>query len=127
MRYIQFQGTNLMLSALMANELGSSSQPPHVLAPPRGASVTDGSKTVAATARSSGYAIVARPDIDSIKALIRKGIAINSFGSSADFAIYQLFEPKMDWIPTKMLPSRQSQAARTASPRYSVALSKPLL
>ena len=45
---------------------------------------------VAATTKASGYAIVARPEIDSIKALKGKRIAINSFGSSADFAIYQL-------------------------------------
>src|SRR5262249_60245696 len=43
-----------------------------------------------ATTKAGGYAIVARSDIDSIKALKGKKIAINSFGSSADFAIYQL-------------------------------------
>jgi ABC-type nitrate/sulfonate/bicarbonate transport system substrate-binding protein len=47
-------------------------------------------KIVATTAKSSGYAIISRPDIDSIKALKGKKIAINTFGSSADFAIYQL-------------------------------------
>ena len=40
--------------------------------------------------KSSGYAIISRPDIDSVKALKGKRIAINTFGSSADFAIYQL-------------------------------------
>ena len=41
-------------------------------------------------AKSSGYAIISRPEIDSVKALKGKRIAINTFGSSADFAIYQL-------------------------------------
>lgn len=86
-RYIQFQGTNLMLSALLANELDYVTILPFIAgAATRGLPV----KIVAATTKASGYAIVARPDIDSIKALKGKKIAINSFGSSADFAIYQL-------------------------------------
>ena len=86
-RYIQFQGTNLMLSALLANELDYVTILPFIAgAATRGLPV----KIVAATTKSSGYAIVARPEIDSIKALKGKRIAINSFGSSADFAIYQL-------------------------------------
>jgi NitT/TauT family transport system substrate-binding protein len=86
-RYIQFQGTNLMLSALMANELDYVTILPFIAgAATRGLPV----KIVAATTKASGYAIVARPDIDSIKALKGKKIAINTFGSSADFAIYQL-------------------------------------
>ena len=86
-RYIQFQGTNLMLSALLANELDYVTILPFIAgAATRGLPV----KIVAATAKASGYAIVSRPDIDSVKALKGKRIAINSFGSSADFAIYQL-------------------------------------
>jgi NitT/TauT family transport system substrate-binding protein len=86
-RYIQFQGTNLMLSALLANELDYVTILPFIAgAATRGLPV----KIVAATSKASGYAIVARPDIGSIKALKGKKIAINSFGSSADFAIYQL-------------------------------------
>jgi ABC-type nitrate/sulfonate/bicarbonate transport system substrate-binding protein len=86
-RYIQFQGTNLMLSALLANELDYVTILPFIAgAATRGLPV----KIVAATAKVSGYAIVSRPDIDSVKALKGKRIAINTFGSSADFAIYQL-------------------------------------
>ncbi len=86
-RYIQFQGTNLMLSALLANELDYVTILPFIAgAATRGLPV----KIVGATTKASGYAIVARSDIDSIKALKGKKIAINSFGSSADFAIYQL-------------------------------------
>jgi len=86
-RYIQFQGTNLMLSALLANELDYVTILPFIAgAATRGLPV----KIVGATTKASGYAIVARSDIDSIKALKGKRIAINSFGSSADFAIYQL-------------------------------------
>ena len=86
-RYIQFQGTNLMLSALMANELDYVTILPFIAgAATRGLPV----KIVAATTKASGYAIISRPDIDSVKALKGKRIAINTFGSSADFAIYQL-------------------------------------
>ena len=86
-RYIQFQGTNLMLSALLASELDYVTILPFIAgAATRGLPV----KIVGATTKASGYAIVARSDIDSIKALKGKKIAINSFGSSADFAIYQL-------------------------------------
>jgi ABC-type nitrate/sulfonate/bicarbonate transport system substrate-binding protein len=86
-RYIQFQGTNLMLSALMANELDYVTILPFIAgAAIRGLPV----KIVGSTTRASGYAIVSRPDIDSVKALKGKRIAINTFGSSADFAIYQL-------------------------------------
>jgi ABC-type nitrate/sulfonate/bicarbonate transport system substrate-binding protein len=65
-RYIQFQGTNLMLSALLANELDYVTILPFIAgAATRGLPV----KIVAATTKASGYAIVARLDIDSIKAL----------------------------------------------------------
>ena len=86
-RYIQFQGTNLMLNALMSHELDYVTILPFIAgAATRGLPV----KIVATTARSSGYAIISRPDIDSVKALKGKKIAINTFGSSADFAIYQM-------------------------------------
>jgi NitT/TauT family transport system substrate-binding protein len=86
-RYVQFQGTNLMLSALMAHELDYVTIIPFIAgAATRGLPV----KIVGTTTKSSGYAIISRPDIDSVKALKGKRIAINTFGSSADFAIYQL-------------------------------------
>lgn len=86
-RYIQFQGTNLMLSALLANELDYVTILPFIAgAATRGLPV----KIVGATTKASGYAIISRPEIDSVKALKGKKIAINTFGSSADFAIYQL-------------------------------------
>ena len=86
-RYIQFQGTNLMLNALLSHELDYVTIMPFIAgAATRGLPV----KIVAATVKSSGYAIISRPDIDSVKALKGKRLAINTFGSSADFAIYQL-------------------------------------
>lgn len=86
-RYIQFQGTNLMLSALLANEIDYVTILPFIAgAAARGLPV----KIVAATTKSSGYAIVSKPEITSVKALKGKNIAINSYGSSADFAIYSL-------------------------------------
>ena len=76
-----------MLSALMANELDYVTILPFIAgAATRGLPV----KIVGSTTKSSGYAIVSRPEIDSVKALKGKRIAINTFGSSADFAIYQL-------------------------------------
>src|SRR5574341_352152 len=86
-RYIQFQGTNLMLSALLANELDYVTILPFIAgAATRGLPV----KIVGATTKASGYAIISRPGIENVKALKGKRIAINTFGSSADFAIYQL-------------------------------------
>ena len=86
-RYIRFQGTNLMLNALMSNEIDYVTILPTIAgAATRGLPV----KIVAATAKSSGYAIISRPDINSVKELKGKRLAINTFGSSADFAIYQL-------------------------------------
>ena len=84
-RYITFQGTNLMLTALLAGELDYVNILPFIAGgSARGLPV----KIVAAVAKSSGYAIVSKPEIDSLKALKGKRIAINSFGSSADFAVY---------------------------------------
>lgn len=45
-------------------------------------------KIVASGAKSSGYAIISSPEVRSLKEPKGKRIAINSFGSSADFAIY---------------------------------------
>ena len=86
-QYIQFQGTNLMLSALLANELDYVTILPFIAgAAIRGLPV----KIVGTTTKASGYAIISRPEINSVKDLKGKRIAINTFGSSADFAIYQL-------------------------------------
>ena len=84
-RYITFQGTNLMLTALLAGELDYVNILPFIAGgAARGLPV----KIVAAVTKSSGYAIVSKPEIDSLKGLKGKRIAINSFGSSADFAVY---------------------------------------
>ena len=84
-RFIQFQGTNLMLTALLAGEVDYITILPSIAgAAARGLPV----KIVAAVTKSSGYAIVSKPEIANLKALKGKTIAINSFGSSADFAIY---------------------------------------
>lgn len=84
-RFITMRGTTLMLSALLADEVDYLTILPFIAgAAIRGLPV----KIVASAAKSSGYAIVSRPDIENLKALKGKRIAINSFGSSADFAIY---------------------------------------
>src|SRR5207245_11806386 len=77
--------SNLMLTALLAGELDYVNILPFIAGgAARGLPV----KIVAAVAKSSGYAIVSKPEIDSLKALKGKRIAINSFDSSADFAVY---------------------------------------
>ena len=84
-RLITMRGTALMLSALMADEIDYLTILPFIAgAAARGLPV----KIVASGAKSSGYAIISSPEISSLKALRGKRIAINSFGSSADFAIY---------------------------------------
>jgi NitT/TauT family transport system substrate-binding protein len=84
-RFIQFQGTNLMLTALLNGELDYVTIVPSIAgAAMRGIPV----KIVAAVTRSSGYAIISKPEIGNLKALKGKRIAINSFGSSADYAVY---------------------------------------
>ena len=84
-RLITMRGTTLMLSALMADEIDYVTILPFIAgAAVRGLPV----KIVASGAKSSGYAIISSPEISSLKGLKGKRIAINSFGSSADFAIY---------------------------------------
>ena len=84
-RFIQFQGTNLMLTALLNGELDYLTIVPSIAgAAMRGLPV----KIVAAVTRSSGYAIISKPEIENLRGLKGKRIAINSFGSSADFAVY---------------------------------------
>jgi ABC-type nitrate/sulfonate/bicarbonate transport system substrate-binding protein len=84
-RFIQFQGTNLMLTALLNGELDYINIVPSIAgAAMRGIPV----RIVAAVTRSSGYAIISKPEIENLRALKGKRIAINSFGSSADYAIY---------------------------------------
>jgi ABC-type nitrate/sulfonate/bicarbonate transport system substrate-binding protein len=84
-RLITMRGTTLMLSALMADEIDYVTILPFIAgAAVRGLPV----KIVASGAKSSGYAIISSPEISSLKGLKGKRIAINSFGSSADFAIF---------------------------------------
>jgi NitT/TauT family transport system substrate-binding protein len=45
-------------------------------------------RIVGAVTKSSTYAIISRPEIESIKGLKGKKVGINSFGSSADYAVY---------------------------------------
>ncbi len=84
-RMITFRGTNLMLTALLANELDYATILPFLTgASARGLPV----KILAAVTKSSSYFMVARPEIESVKALRGKKLGINSFGSSADYAAY---------------------------------------
>jgi NitT/TauT family transport system substrate-binding protein len=84
-RMIAFRGTNLMLAALLAGEIDFGTYVPFFVgAAARGIPV----KIVRSVAKSGGYAMIGRPDIQNIGSLKGKKIGINSFGSSADFAAY---------------------------------------
>lgn len=84
-RMITFRGTNLMLAALMTGDLDYMTILPFSAgAAARGVPV----KIVGSVTKSSTVAIVAKPGIESIKALKGKKIGINSFGSSVDFTAY---------------------------------------
>jgi hypothetical protein len=106
----EFQGTKSRCSARLLNELDYLTILPFIAgAAIRGLPV----KIVFATTnKSRAKAHVARPEIDSIKALKGKRIAINSFGSSADFAITNCLG-RNGLIPTRYYPSRRSAGSPT--------------
>ena len=82
---IAFRGTNLMLTALLTGDLDYATILPFLTgAAARGLPV----RILAAVTKNSSYFMVARPEIDNVKALRGKKIGINSFGSSADYAAY---------------------------------------
>ena len=82
---ITFRGTNLMLTALLAGELDYATILPFLTgAASRGLPV----RILGAVTKSSSYFMVARPEIENVKALRGKKLGINSFGSSADYAAY---------------------------------------
>ncbi|HYA30916.1 MAG TPA: ABC transporter substrate-binding protein [Acidobacteriota bacterium] len=84
-RMITFRGTNLMLAALMSGDLDYMTILPFTAgAAARGVPV----KIVGSVTKSSTQAIIARPEIDSIKQLKGKKIGINSFGSSVDYTAF---------------------------------------
>jgi len=82
---ITFRGTNLMLTALLTGDLDYATILPFLTgAAARGLPA----RILAAVTKNSSYFMVARPEIDNVKALRGKKIGINSFGSSADYAAY---------------------------------------
>jgi NitT/TauT family transport system substrate-binding protein len=84
-RMIAFRGTNLMLAALLAGEIDFGTYLPFFVgAASRGIPV----KIVGSVAKSGGYALIGRPEVQTLNGLKGKKIGINSFGSSADFAAY---------------------------------------
>ncbi len=86
-RFITFRGTNLILTALMAGEIDYGTTIASIaVAAARGLPV----KLVAASVRGSGYSVISRPEVASIKGLKGKKIAISSFGSASDYAMYRL-------------------------------------
>jgi ABC-type nitrate/sulfonate/bicarbonate transport system substrate-binding protein len=74
-----------MLTALLTGDLDYATILPFLTgAAARGLPV----RILAAVTKNSSYFMVARPEIDNVKALRGKKIGINSFGSSADYAAY---------------------------------------
>lgn len=86
-RFITFRGTNLILNALMAGEIDYGTTIPSIaVAAARGLPV----KIVAASVQGTGYSVISRPEVGSIKGLKGRKIAISSFGSASDYAMYRL-------------------------------------
>jgi NitT/TauT family transport system substrate-binding protein len=84
-RMIAFRGTNVMLAASLAGEIDYASFLPFFVgAAARGVPV----KIVGSITKSSSYAMISKPEVQSVAGLRGKRIGINSFGSSADFAAY---------------------------------------
>src|SRR5262245_3567545 len=82
-RMIAFRGTNVMLAASLADEIDYASFLPFFVgAAARGVPI----KIVGSITKSSSYAMISKPEIQSVAGLRGKRIGINSFGSSADFA-----------------------------------------
>lgn len=97
-KFITFRGTDLIIKALMLGELDYATVLPSVgAAAARGLPI----KIVAAVVRGTGYAIISRPEIVSLKDLRGKKIGISSFGAASDYAVYSLllkngFDPNRD-------------------------------
>jgi ABC-type nitrate/sulfonate/bicarbonate transport system substrate-binding protein len=86
-RFINFQSTQLITAALMQGDLDYGTTLAIAGAALRGLPL----KIVGVVAKGTGYAIVSKREIDSLKGLKGKKFALNSFGSAPDYAVYTYF------------------------------------
>lgn len=84
-KLITIRSTELILKALLLGELDYATPLPSMgAAALRGLPV----KIVGVLVKGTGYAIISKPEIKSIKGLAGSKIAISSFGAASDFAAY---------------------------------------
>jgi ABC-type nitrate/sulfonate/bicarbonate transport system substrate-binding protein len=86
-RFINFQSIQLITNALMQGDIDYATTLAIAGAALRGLPL----KIVGVVAKGTGYAIVSKREIDSLKGLKGKRFALNSFGSAPDYAVYTFF------------------------------------
>jgi len=86
-RFINFQSTQLITNALMQGDLDYATTLAIAGAALRGLPL----KIVGVVAKGTGYAIVSKREIETVKGLKGKKFALNSFGSAPDYAVYTFF------------------------------------
>jgi NitT/TauT family transport system substrate-binding protein len=86
-RFINFQSTQLITSALMQGDIDYATTLAIAGAALRGLPL----KIVGIVAKGTGYAIVSKREIETVKGLKGKKFALNSFGSAPDYAVYTFF------------------------------------
>jgi NitT/TauT family transport system substrate-binding protein len=86
-RFITFQSTQLITNALMQGDIDYGTTLAIAGAALRGLPL----KIVGVVAKGTGYAIVSKREIDTVKGLKGKKFALNSFGSAPDYAVYTFF------------------------------------
>jgi ABC-type nitrate/sulfonate/bicarbonate transport system substrate-binding protein len=86
-RFINFQSTQLITNALMQGDIDYATTLAIAGAALRGLPL----KIVGVVAKGTGYAIVSKREIETVKALKGKKFALNSFGSAPDYAVYTFF------------------------------------
>jgi ABC-type nitrate/sulfonate/bicarbonate transport system substrate-binding protein len=86
-RFINFQATQVITNALMQGDIDYGTTLAIAGAALRGLPL----KIVGVVAKGTGYAIVSKREIDTLKGLKGKKFALNSFGSAPDYAVYTFF------------------------------------
>jgi ABC-type nitrate/sulfonate/bicarbonate transport system substrate-binding protein len=86
-RFINFQSTQLITNALMQGDIDYATTLAIAGAALRGLPL----KIVGVVAKGTGYAIVSKREIETVKGLKGKKFALNSFGSAPDYAVYTFF------------------------------------
>jgi len=86
-RFIYFQSIQLITNALMQGDIDYATTLAIAGAALRGLPL----KIVGVVGKGTGYAIVSKREIETVKGLKGKKFALNSFGSAPDYAVYTFF------------------------------------